>query len=232
MELALDDLRRGPLVPRVEAALRSALTGGRWDVGRRLPNEAELARELGVGRSSVREAVRLLARDGLLDVRHGVGTFVARTPAGRDTVDERLRRARLLEVYEVRRALEVEAARLAAERSLPEERAELRRLLTEHQDRSPQPAAEFVDTDLAFHLAVVELSRNAVLLDLFTAALPILRTALVEMIENEPGLPDTSCAHLALLAALDAGDAAAATAATLDNLEVVIHYIRAQEATR
>jgi len=232
MELALEHLRSGPLVPRVEAALRAALAGGRWEVGHRLPNEAELARELGVGRSSVREAVRLLARDGLLDVRHGVGTFVARTPAGRDTVDERLRRARLLEVYEVRRALEVEAARLAAERSLPEERAELGRLFAEHQAHSPQAAAEFVDTDLAFHLAVVELSRNAVLLDLFTAALPILRTALVEMIENEPGLPDTSCAHLDLLAALEAGDAAAATAATLDNLEVVIHYIRAQEATR
>ncbi|MDW6059231.1 GntR family transcriptional regulator [Streptomyces sp. FXJ1.4098] len=109
-------LRHGPVVPQVEGALRGMLREGRWERGERLPNEVMLAAELGVGRSSVREAVRLLARDGLLDVRHGSGTFVTRTEpeqtgqsgqadaAGELDLRHLLRRARLLEVYEVRRA--------------------------------------------------------------------------------------------------------------------------------
>ncbi|MGO4423888.1 FadR/GntR family transcriptional regulator, partial [Streptomyces sp. MCAF7] len=129
-------LRHGPVVPQVEGALRDMLREGRWERGERLPNEVMLAAELGVGRSSVREAVRLLARDGLLDVRHGSGTFVTRTEpeqtgqsgqveqsgqTGELDLRHLLRRARLLEVYEVRRALEVEAARLAARRTRPED---------------------------------------------------------------------------------------------------------------
>jgi len=74
-------LRHGPVVPRVGSALRAMLTEGRWRPGERLPNEVALAAELGVGRSSVREAVRLLAHDGLVEVRHGSGTYAARPPA-------------------------------------------------------------------------------------------------------------------------------------------------------
>jgi DNA-binding FadR family transcriptional regulator len=85
---------------------------GTWAPSERIPSEAALAVELGVGRSSIREAIRLLARDGLLEVRHGVGTFVA-AASELEHVDEftkLLRRSRILEVFEVRRALEIEAA--------------------------------------------------------------------------------------------------------------------------
>lgn len=142
---------------------------------------------------------------------------------------ELLRRARLLEVYEVRRALEVEAARLAAERATPAELRALGERLVDRQARRALSAPAFVEADLAFHLAVVELAGNAVLLDLFTAVLPVLRTALVELVESVAGLPDTSCAHAALLTALRARDAEAAVAATLHNLEAVVHLLRAQD---
>ena len=102
----MPELRHGPVVPQVERLLREQVRAGRWRVDDRLPNEIDLARELGVGRSSVREAVRLLARDGVLDVRHGVGTFVADAVSPPADVATMLRRARLREVYEVRRALE------------------------------------------------------------------------------------------------------------------------------
>ncbi|MFJ7623889.1 winged helix-turn-helix domain-containing protein, partial [Rhodococcus erythropolis] len=70
-------LRSGPLVPQLEQLLRGRIMQGTWAPSERIPSEAALAVELGVGRSSIREAIRLLARDGLLEVRHGVGTFVA-----------------------------------------------------------------------------------------------------------------------------------------------------------
>ncbi|MGW3564275.1 FadR/GntR family transcriptional regulator [Streptomyces sp. NPDC000941] len=242
-------LRHGPVVPQVEGALRDMLREGRWERGERLPNEVMLAAELGVGRSSVREAVRLLARDGLLDVRHGSGTFVTRTEpeqtgqsgqsgqseqagqtgqadaAGELDLPHLLRRARLLEVYEVRRALEVEAARLAARRTRPEDIARLTADLKRRQEAAEAGPAAFVDADLEFHRTVVELSGNAVLLGLFTSVLPVLREALVEMVTYETGLPDLSCAHADLLDALARGDATAAIAATTRHLEAVMALV-------
>jgi GntR family transcriptional repressor for pyruvate dehydrogenase complex len=79
--------------------------------GLELPGEAELARRLGVGRSTVREAIRALAYAGLLETRQGSGTFV-RSVTPVDGWQAVLRRAAMLEVFEVRQALEVQAARL------------------------------------------------------------------------------------------------------------------------
>ncbi|NIH83481.1 FCD domain-containing protein [Amycolatopsis granulosa] len=218
----MTELRRGPVVPQVASLLRQRLRRGDWRPGERLPNEVRLAAEFGVGRSSVREAVRLLVQDGLLDVRHGSGTFVAtgEPPATRD-VRQLVRRARLLEVYEVRRALEVEAARLAAQRVRPEDVARLREGLRKRQDERDSDPAVFVDADLAFHRAVVELSGNALLLSLFTAAEPVLREILTDLVRHETHLPDSSPAHADLLDALERQDPDAAVAATVANLDPV-----------
>lgn len=219
-------LQHGPVVPQVESLLRERLRAGHWKPGERLPNEVQLAAEIGVGRSSVREAVRLLARDGLLDVRHGSGTFVAVPPADSPDVTRLLRRARLLEVYEVRRALEVEAARLAAQRVRPEDIGRLRAGLHKRQELLGAEPAALLDADLAFHRAIVELSGNVLLLDLFAAAQPVLHEAITEMFRHERELPDVSDAHADLLDALERGDADAAVAATTAHLETIVSEIR------
>lgn len=218
-------LRSGPLVPQLEQLLRGRIDSGEWTVGHRLPSEAELAVELGVGRSSVRESVRLLARDGLLDVRHGVGTFVAEPPAAA-ALEQLLRRSRVLEVLEVRRALEVEAARLAAERARPEDLADLRGQVADRHASRSASASEFVTADLDFHRSVVVLAGNSVLTALFDSVRPLLHAALVDMVENEPAIPDTGGAHDALVVALELGDSAAAVAATTANLDPMIAKLR------
>lgn len=221
-------LRSGPLVPQLEELFRRRIDAGEWAVGQRLPSETELAAEVGVGRSSVREAVKLLARDGLLDVRHGVGTFVAQ-PAAEPALEMLLRRSRVLEVLEVRRALEVEAARLAADRARPEDLAEVRRQLVDRHDRHERHAVDsdaFVAADLDFHRAVVALAGNSVLTALFDSVRPVLHAALVEMVENEPQVPDTGGAHDALVDALEARDGAAAVAATAANLDPMMAKLR------
>ncbi|MFB9834090.1 FadR/GntR family transcriptional regulator [Actinoallomurus acaciae] len=211
------ELRHGPVVPQVESLLRERLRTGYWRPGDRLPNEVRLAADLGVGRSSVREAVRLLAREGLLDVRHGSGTFVATATPEPDDVRRLLRGARPDEVHEVRRALEVEAARLAAQRARPEDLDRLREGLHRRQERHPDDAA--VDADLEFHRAIVEASGNALLLSLFTAAQPLLRETLLDMVRHETDLPDFSCTHADLLSALEKGDPEAAVTAITATLE-------------
>ena len=219
-------LRSGPLVPQLEELLTAWIREGKWALGSRIPSEAELATELGVGRSSVREAVRLLARDGLLDVRHGVGTFVAKPPTGGAGLEKLLRRARLLEVYEVRRALEIEAARLAAERARPEDLRRLREQLSARHDSTTESTAVFVAADLDFHAAILEIAGNSILSALFDSIRPLLVDALADLADHAPGRPDTSCAHDDRVRALEAGDAAAAVAATAANLDPTMSILR------
>lgn len=225
-------LRSGPLVPQIEQIFRSKIRQSEWLPTQRIPSEAALAVELGVGRSSIREAIRLLARDGLLEVRHGVGTFVA-AASELEHVDEftkLLRRSRILEVFEVRRALEIEAARLAAERVQPEDLDGLRRRLTMRHSHFEGDVAKFVDVDLDFHTEVVRLSGNAVLLSLFTSVRPLLRESLVEMMAHEAGVPDTSHAHDQLVEALQDADPEAAVAATRANIDTVLRRLRVLDA--
>ncbi|MFE3290511.1 FadR/GntR family transcriptional regulator [Rhodococcus sp. NPDC059234] len=226
------ELRSGPLVPQLERILRERISSGHWAPGQRLPREADLAAELGVGRSSIREAVRLLAQDGRLTVRHGVGTFVsesAATPSSASDLPRLLRRARLLEVFEVRRALEVEAARLAATRARPHDLAALRIGLEARHSLHGTGIEEFVSADLDFHAAVVDLAGNAVLAALFTSVRPLLHDALVELERDEPEHPDTSDAHDDLLRAIEAQDAAAAMAAVAANIDSVIATLQMEE---
>jgi DNA-binding GntR family transcriptional regulator len=72
---------RRHLVPEAVASIRAAIAGGRWPVGAQLPSEPQLATDLGVSRATLREGLRLLVSERLLDRRPGVGTFVARVPA-------------------------------------------------------------------------------------------------------------------------------------------------------
>jgi DNA-binding GntR family transcriptional regulator len=69
------NIRREDLVQRVANALREQILSGQLPAGTRLMPEAEFARNLGISRPSLREAIRILAREGLIVVKHGVGTF-------------------------------------------------------------------------------------------------------------------------------------------------------------
>ena len=83
--------RREDLVQRVANALRERVLSGRLAAGAKLTPEAEFARMLGISRPSLREAIRILASEGLLFVRHGVGTFVANEPKPIRSSLERMR---------------------------------------------------------------------------------------------------------------------------------------------
>src|SRR3984893_12821789 len=98
------------------------VVSGQLKGGDRLPPEKALASELGLSRSSLREAVRALSVAGLLRVRQGAGTFVTEIPtAGHlDFLEELTKDRGLLEVYELRRILEPEANAMAVPRAKTE----------------------------------------------------------------------------------------------------------------
>ena len=93
--------------------------------GTRLPPERELTKRMGVGRSTVREALNGLAMMGVIEIRHGQGVFVAEQPSIAAGAAERSLPPREVtdELLEARRIVEVELARLAAERRTEEDLA-------------------------------------------------------------------------------------------------------------
>ena len=226
--MILKNVPRQQVVDGVLAQLQAQIEAGTFAVGERLPTEPELMTQLGVGRSTVREAVRALAHAGMLEVRQGAGTFVRARRPTRGTVEAQLQRAAILEVYEVRRALDLETARLAAERRDDEDLAALRAHLD--QRRAADAAGDrvaFVTADVAFHEAVARAAKNGVLLTLYRAFTTALGDALAAQLANRTFHPgDVAPLHDELLAAIAAGDAATAVRVSADLIDRTIEQLR------
>lgn len=200
--MPLSTARRSGLVEQVIDQLRHAVAGQEWRIGDRIPNETVLVEKFGVGRNTVREAVRALAHAGILEVRQGDGTYVRAT----SEVSGALRRLcgeELREVLEVRRALEVEAARLAASRRTPADVAEMRGLLARRDERDSAGDVEaFARIDTEFHLAVVRCARNNTLIELYRGLLE----AVTASVAHTRHVPVDVCDHGVLLDHIAAGD--------------------------
>ncbi|MET9244258.1 FCD domain-containing protein [Nonomuraea sp. NPDC003709] len=226
--MPLGSLRPSPLVEQATQHLREQITQGEWPVGTRLPGENALAKALGVGRSTVREALRALAGAGLVQARQGSGVFVIATDIAEDW-PARLRRAAITDVYEVRMMVETQAARMAARRRTEEDVATLEEALAARARAASQDDAAFVDADIALHAAVVAAAGNPVLTDLFAEFAPTLREGLIGLVEvlglrahdRNPG-HDT---HAELVAAVRDGDGDAAGAILQAELEQTLTHL-------
>jgi DNA-binding FadR family transcriptional regulator len=195
--------------------LEARIASGEWAVGARLPGETLLAAELGVARSTVREALRVLAAGGLVESRQGAGSFVLRRERSADWALAVLR-ADVEEVLEVRRAIEVQAAGLAALRRRPEDLARMRSALEARAAAAAGGTDDaYVDADLAVHRAIVRAGGNALLASLFEQIEPRVRTAMTGMLAlgaGDAAYRADQHEHEALVAAIAAADADAATA--------------------
>lgn len=173
-------VQRASLADQAADVLLDRIRSGEWQLGQKLPGETTLAPQLGVGRSTAREAIRQLAGLGVLTSRQGAGVFVtALEPRG--DWDATLRRADIVAVIEARSAIEVESAGLAAVRRSAADVRAIRRELA-NRDNPGADIAEHVDADTAFHRAIVAAAGNPILLDLFDGFTPRLRPAMIEML--------------------------------------------------
>jgi GntR family transcriptional repressor for pyruvate dehydrogenase complex len=207
---------------RVAGQLRGLIEAGSLQAGEQLPSERELAEQLGVSRSTVREAVQFLGALGLVEIRHGSGTFVR---SDGDLPSEwlqwtRRHRVEVHELLEVRRGLEAVAAELAAERSHDLEAMEAA-LADMEAAVDGRDVPGLVEADLSFHTALAAASGNTALRHL-TESLG--RELLRERgaIWNEPGRPERSLReHRRIYEAVRAGDALGARTALVDHLHSV-----------
>jgi DNA-binding FadR family transcriptional regulator len=194
--------------------IKAMIVSGTLRAGDRLPKEADLAAELGLSRSSLREAVRALSLMNILDVRQGDGTYV--TSLEPTLLLEALsfivdfhRDATVLELLAVRRILESAATAMAAERATDAELEELGKLL-DSLGESPS-ADELVANDLEFHRRIVACSGNSVLSSLVeTMSAPTTRARVWRGLTQAGAWERTLAEHRAILHAMVLRDAEAA----------------------
>ncbi len=221
-------LRRVALVEQAIAALQARIEGGAWEIGERLPPEHQLAAQLGVGRSTVREAVRSLASMGLVQSRHGSGTYVQAREAPEANLTHRLARAALLDVYEVRQGLEMQAAPLAARRRTQQDIERINDALRRRRRaRRLGRMQAWVDADVDFHQAVVDAAHNPVLSDVYRAFLGALRASIDTFSIDADHTRDGHEDHAALATAIANGDSEAAIATTIRILATTIEQTEA-----
>ncbi len=163
---------------QIEEELMNYILQERLEVGQKIPNEFELAERFGVGRSTVREAVKALASKGILEVRRGSGTYVAGTslpgedPLGLSKLSDKYKLA--LELLDVRLMLEPEIAASAAEQATREEIQELVRLCDE-TEALYRSGKNHISKDIEFHTGIARCSKNRVVATL----VPIINTAVM-----------------------------------------------------
>lgn len=198
---------RPTLVRQVIGRLRLQIADGAWPLGSKIPTEPQLVATLGVGRNTVREAVRALVHAGVLECRQGSGTYVVSTDELSGAVTRRIAAAQRSETIEVRRAFEVEAARLAAVRRTPDDLRALGEGLERREAawRSGR-VDEFVEADAALHALIVAAAHNAMLAQLYASVGSALRATLADTMGQELH-PDRYVDHTRLVNAIRASDA-------------------------
>jgi GntR family transcriptional regulator, transcriptional repressor for pyruvate dehydrogenase complex len=185
--------------------LRDLILQGEFSAGERLPPERVLARELGVSRSTLREAIRALVVMNVLVSRHGDGTYVSSLEP--DLLAEpfelmvSLSDESLFHLFEVRRVLETACAGLAAERISDEELVQFDRIL-EHSEAARDDSEELLDRDVELHTAIVRATRNPLLIRIMSGV-GALALAGRRRTMSLPGVADRSLAdHARIVNAL------------------------------
>jgi GntR family transcriptional repressor for pyruvate dehydrogenase complex len=199
---------RTPAYEQVSERLREFIDDNDLQPGDKLMTERELAAELEVGRSTIREAITALRAQGIVEVRHGEGIYLLNR-------SEDLISSLAVElvathvdhpyIWETRQAVEVQCARLAATRSTPEDLAEMTAALDlmAGEVEAGEPALE---GDRRFHLGVVDASHNPILIQLVAGVREAFdRTSETSL--TRTGQPARSLAeHRSILEAIVTGD--------------------------
>jgi GntR family transcriptional repressor for pyruvate dehydrogenase complex len=211
--------------------IRMLIQSGALQPGERLPPEQQLSSQLGLSRSSLREAVKALDLARVLDVRRGDGTYVTSLAPqllleGLSLAVELLRDDTLLEVMEVRRMLEPAATGLAATR-ITAERLETLETLLEQMHRAKTDAEELMRYDTAFHRTVTAATGNRTLESLLHGlSSQTVRARIWRGLVEANAAETTIAEHEAITRALRSGDPTLAAANALIHVNTSEAWLR------
>lgn len=219
---SITPISRTKLTASVFEQLLSYVVRGTWKAGDRIPPERDLCQQLGIARTSLREALKAMELVGMLDSRVGDGTFVcprseflsrpllwAFTGSDHDELQE---------IMEARTIIEENLAGLASERGTDEQIKQIGSAVQMMRD-SIARGDSILEADMAFHIAVSTAAQNGVLLN----AVQLLRNLMRQWIHYKlliPDIPDVVLKrHIAIYKAIAARKPAAARTAMRVHLE-------------
>lgn len=207
------------LVPQIEDQLVMYIHQERINVGSKLPSEYKLAEIFGVGRSTIREAVKSLASRGILEVQRGAGTFVKTTemvmddPLGLARFEDKYKLA--MELFDVRILLEPEVAAAACKNATEEEKIHIKELCDE-VEKLYLEGKNHIQKDMEFHACIAKCSRNRVV----EVLVPVIHTAVTTFanLTNRKLMKETVETHREITDAILRGDSMGAKCAMIMHL--------------
>jgi len=212
---------------QVAEQIEKRILDGELRSGDRLPTERHLAEQFHVSRTAVREAMKILAQKGLVDMRPGRGTIVidGANAAMQDSIDL-VMKLKLGEVggsnslVEVREILEVEIAALAAARATEKEIAAMREAV-KIMDESLDDADAFIAADNRFHEALAQATQNTLIFILVNSIVNLLSEQRKQIFDVEGGPQRGQIHHKRVLESVIRRDPQAARDAMRSHLRQV-----------
>ena len=156
--------------------------------------------QFGVGRSSIREAVRILANAGFINVQQGLGTFVASKQATNDALGKKMQKAQFEDLNEVRSLLEVKIAGKAALKRTAVDITQMKTFLKQRKvtgtENKPE---ECIQADIDFHTSIAIASQNEILVELYKTIATHLKQSFIERYSDTSAFVETQHLHESLL---------------------------------
>ncbi|MCO1580664.1 FadR family transcriptional regulator [Crossiella sp. SN42] len=221
MSDTLRPINRPRLYEQVVASLRDYVSSSGLRTGDRLPPERELAERLGVSRASVKQAIVVLEVQGLVEVRHGGGSYLLRDTLDTEPVAALVeRRRRLPDVLEAREAMETKLAELAAERRTAADLEAIEAALR-HMSAEIEAGGIGMEGDRRFHAAVTAAARSSLLAEFMGMIAEQITESRAESLRQQ-GRPRRSLEqHRRIAAAIRAGDGPRAVSAMRRHVRTV-----------
>ncbi|GAB3922188.1 FadR/GntR family transcriptional regulator [Larkinella terrae] len=193
-------IKRESLADAVVKKLQQQIASSHYKIGEKLPSEPELMQYFGVGRSTIREAIRILANKGLIRVQQGLGTFVELEQPSVEPFHQSLQRAEGDDVNEVRQLLELKIAEKAALNRTQEDIDVMTVFLQNRHEAALQNRPEAcIEADIQFHIRLAMASKNEVLVDLYKIIADKMKKSFMEVFITTETLLSKQSMHMALL---------------------------------
>lgn len=199
-------IQKKSLADMIAETLKQQITEGTYRAGDKLPTEPELMKTFGVGRSSVREAVKLLVNMGVVRVQQGSGTFVA-VPSNNDDVNIKMSTADRTELDEVRKILDIAIVEKAVARRTEKDIERMRASLEKRKVNAEKGLLEeCIEADLNFHIAIADAAHNRILADIYRSAATHLFSEFNRIYDGTDCFINSQTSHEKLLKHIIAGD--------------------------
>ena len=231
MAKLFNSVKRATVAEAIVEQVKDLIIEGQLTAGQKLPSERELAEELKVGRSSVREATSALVALGVAQARQGEGVYIR--PDFPESVinsidwSALMLRGQIADLIETRRAIEVAIVRLASERATQSDKRKLLRLGKEM--RVSLDIESFIERDLEFHLALAQSSQNMVMCNVIQGIQQLMRKSMSQVLRREDMRRIAVEQHRVIAAAIGQGDVERAVRTMEEHLMKDVRFFSERE---